>query len=85
MRNAGRWRDDDSPGWMVQRFFHAYISIVQHENAARSIPSTFLENSGNEREKEKKAHSIEQMVRHRLKRIDSVSLWRREMGLVQSA
>lgn len=82
MRNAGRWRDDDSPGWMAQRFFHASISIVQHENAIRSIPNTFLENSGNEGEKEKKAHSIKHMVRHRLGKADSVSLWRREMGLV---
>ena len=82
MRNAGRWRDDDSPGWMAQCFSHASISIVQHENAARSIPGAFLQKNGNEGEKEKKAHSLEQMVRHRLKRIDRVSLWRREMGLV---
>ena len=82
MRNAGRWRDDDLPGWMVQRFSHASISIVQYRNAVRSIPSAFLEKNGNEGEKEEKAHSIEQMMRHRLKRIDRVSLWRREMGLV---
>ena len=84
MRNAGRWRDNDSPWWMVQRFFHASISIVQHENVARSIPGAFLKKNENEGEKEKKAHSIEQMMRHRLRKADSVSLWRREMGLVQS-
>lgn len=43
---------------------HASISIVQHENAVRSIPGAFLEKNGNEGEKEKKAHAIEQMVRH---------------------
>lgn len=64
MRNAWRWFDDDSPGWMAQRFSHASISIVQHENAVRSIPGAFLEKNGNEGEKEKKAYSIEQMVLH---------------------
>ena len=82
MRNAGRRFDDDLPGWMAQRFFHASISIVQHENAVRSIPGAFLEKNRNEGEKEKKAHAIEQVMRHRLRIIDCVSLWRREMGLV---
>ena len=84
MRNTGRRFDDDSPGRMAQRFSHASISIVQHKNAVRGIPGAFLEKNGNEGEKEKKAHAIEQMVRHRLRRIDCVSLWRREMKAAQS-